>query len=378
MEGFNMFTKTDGVAKLEHELKEGILNGTIEPEARLMTVREMAKRFSVTYGQAQRVVKRLEKQGLLVTRRGGGTRVATRLPPDPSTVKEQGHRVVLVSADSAFWTTLNRNPAGVDFLHGLESVLSREGHSFQMVKRRELELALGETQRNLAPVICFQSTVGEDAERLEGEHAKGRVILLPFEGSSASTWGLTVDADGISGIQMALDHLASLGHCRILMASFEWPGKEDWLGWAREREDAYSRFMARLGETPKIVKVPHPPSDAVETIDATRIVDELKKGDAGWTAILAVNDHLAEYLIMAAADAGLVVPRDISVIGFDNLPFALSWGLTTVDRVNKEIGELCGEIALRAIRVPGFRARGRILVSPKLVIRRTTMSPQPR
>ena len=90
------------------------------------------------------------------------------------------------------------------------------------------------------------------------------------------------------------------------------------------------------------------------------------------TAILAGNDTIALGAIAAIADAGLSVPEDVAVVGFDNLPTApfMQPPLTTIDNPAREQGVLgrgdaCAAAAARADR------EARIRVPVKLVVRRS-------
>lgn len=79
--------------------------------------------------------------------------------------------------------------------------------------------------------------------------------------------------------------------------------------------------------------------------DATR---RLLTADPGITALIALNDLMAAGVLAAASELGRRVPEDLSVIGFDDLPFAadLSPALTTVRLPLREMGERAMELLL--------------------------------
>ena len=68
----------DSAERLERDLKQAIAAGTLAPDTKLTGLRTIAKQYGITYAKAHRVVKKLESQGILVSRHGGGTYVAER------------------------------------------------------------------------------------------------------------------------------------------------------------------------------------------------------------------------------------------------------------------------------------------------------------
>lgn len=93
------------------------------------------------------------------------------------------------------------------------------------------------------------------------------------------------------------------------------------------------------------------------------------------TAIFAANDDMAAGVIRAAGERGLVVPRDLSVCGFDDTPIArhIYPALTTVRQPTSEMGRLATLELLERIRTPGA---GRMVhVEPTLLFRESTRPP---
>ena len=68
------------------------------------------------------------------------------------------------------------------------------------------------------------------------------------------------------------------------------------------------------------------------------------------SAILATSDVLALGVLDAAAAAGITVPGDLAVVGFDDVPAAAGAGLTTVRQDHHAKGRLAGDLLLAALR----------------------------
>ncbi len=94
-------------------------------------------------------------------------------------------------------------------------------------------------------------------------------------------------------------------------------------------------------------------------------------------AVFAGNDEMALGLLLAFHEAGIVVPQDISVIGFDDIPGAAFFSppLTTVRQDFHSLGVSC--IHLLAAALAGRPPMEPVLVPPQLVVRGSTASRTP-
>lgn len=92
----------------------------------------------------------------------------------------------------------------------------------------------------------------------------------------------------------------------------------------------------------------------------------------GVTAVLAANDQMALGLLRRLHEAGLEVPRDLSVAGFDDIPEAAYFTppLTTVRQDFGELGRRCLQVLLA--RIEGDAAPPRVVVTPELLVRAST------
>ncbi|WP_199440385.1 LacI family DNA-binding transcriptional regulator [Umezawaea beigongshangensis] len=174
----------------------------------------------------------------------------------------------------------------------------------------------------------------------------------------------TVNDDGEQGGALAVDHLVSLGHRRIAHLD----GGEGSGSGARRR--GYLTAMAGHGLPARIVS-----SEYTDAAGARAVRELLAAGELP-TALVACNDLNAVGAVSALEEAGLRVPRDVSVVGYDNTALAAlrHVSLTTVDQPRNEIGRLAAESLLQRVR--GERAHpARHLLHPSLVVRSTTAPP---
>lgn len=151
----------------------------------------------------------------------------------------------------------------------------------------------------------------------------------------------SVTVDNVSGIHAAVAHLVEHGHTRIGFLGHD--GHSD----IRERYDAYRAAMTGSGLEPHELIVA---SDDVVG-GGLGAAASVAAAFPAWTAIIAGTDRNAHGLITGLRDAGLVVPRDIAVIGFDDVES--SWlsdpPLTTSRQRFDALGVVAAEILLAEV-----------------------------
>lgn len=176
----------------------------------------------------------------------------------------------------------------------------------------------------------------------------------------------TVNDDGRLGARLAVDHLVGLGHSRI--THFDGGATPE----GRIRRDGYAAAMRAHGLHSDVIR-----SDYTDTGGEKAAARLLERGGLLPTAVVAANDVNAVGALSAFADAGLAVPEDISVIGYDNTALGAfrHIALTTVDQPRAEMGRLAADALVRRAR--GARMnRVRKLLAPSLVTRSTTAAPR--
>ncbi|MFF7888566.1 LacI family DNA-binding transcriptional regulator [Streptomyces sp. NPDC020794] len=169
------------------------------------------------------------------------------------------------------------------------------------------------------------------------------------------------------GIRQAMDHLVEQGHRRIVhIDGGRGPG-------SAERRRAYRAAMRHHGLESEIRVIPgdHTERSGIET--GRVLLAERDSGQSLPTAVLAGNDRCAMGLLMALARAGVDVPRDMSVIGYDDshLSHLMPIGLTTVRQDAVLMAEHAVRFAVERLEDDGLEPREAVL-DPKLVVRGTS------
>lgn len=177
-----------------------------------------------------------------------------------------------------------------------------------------------------------------------------------------------VESDNFDGGRLATAHLIGLGHRRIAFLT----GRAD-LRSSMLREAGYRRALDEAG-------IPFDPALVGEGDYDTRSSREpaarlLAQLDPP-TAVFAANDLSAIAVVEVAIARGLAVPRDLSVIGFDDIPEAarLVPPLTTVRQSMQGMGTAAAELVLRLLNGTDPQPE-RIVLPTRLITRETTSAP---
>jgi DNA-binding LacI/PurR family transcriptional regulator len=206
------------------------------------------------------------------------------------------------------------------------------------------------------------------------------LIFIPAPGTNPVIEGLIdgnyplvfldrrIDRDGINyvtsaneeGAYNAVRYLITLGHSEIVFI-----GGQDYLSTQKERFSGYRRALEEVNIPLDggLVLVGH------HSLDRSHgAVRDLIRSGKRFSAIFATSDMMAFGAKQAVQDAGMKIPGDVSIIGFDDIPFSSAISLTTVSQPAYEMGKnamlLLIDLINRRVRTPR-----RIVLRTSMVIR---------
>jgi LacI family transcriptional regulator len=198
----------------------------------------------------------------------------------------------------------------------------------------------------------------QDHELVEAMPTGLPTLLINTRGQPAGCPGIHLD--NAAGARAVAEHLLLLGRKRIVHIAGP-AGNID----AQERAEA---FLKTLAGKPG-VEVTTIPGDFYEESGEQAVKRLMADGEA-FDAIFAANDNMAIGALSALREAGIRVPEDVAVAGFDDIPLARHLGLTTVRVRIAELGERALE---RLIGILGGRdTGGDELHAPEIVVRSST------
>ncbi len=247
-------------------------------------------------------------------------------------------------------------------------------------REREYRLFLGHVDYRAEVAIAYGSM-------FERSHADGIIVIGDLEGGDPAldilaqqhryVVGVTdrtgrrqipgVYGDSVVGSLLAMEHLWSFGHRSIICVS----DARTYDG--RRRIEVYRDFMTERGAAEHIQVHITDPEPAPSYELGRRIFGD--GSAAGATAIYATSDTTAFGLMRAAFEAGISIPEQLSLIGYDDIDLAAYTipPLTTISQDGVEMGRLAAELLFDMMARRASREDvADIVMTPRLVAREST------
>jgi len=266
------------------------------------------------------------------------------------------------------------DPFFADVMAGVDTVAGDAGLSMFIAAshnepEREMEIIETFHRRRVDGIIVAASRLGS---RYRDRLARIQVpIVLVNQHAEESPGFHAVAFDELAGARLAVEHLVSKGHRRI-----------GYLGLGnRQRSNAlrlqgYQEVLAEAGIRPGAGWV-HVVSEADIDVQDDTIVGERTLPavlDSGVTALFCYNDRVAMGVLLACRQHDVIVPRDLNLVGFDDLELA-RWAsppLTTIQQPRTAMGSAAMRLMLDLLEGHGGQD---CLLAPLLIERASTAAP---
>ena len=344
--------------RLAASIRALIESGELHRGDRLYSEHALCMKFQVSRQTARQALKELEAEGLIERRRGSGTYIAKDLLVQRKPTMSIG--IISSYLDDYIFPNQTK---------GVERVLSENGYSMHLgitydktyheakhlraMLERDVDGVLVEPAKSALPHVnasYYQEFLRRGIPMLQvNTYVKG--LDVPY-----------VAVDDARGGYLACMHLIKMGH-RHLGGIFK---HDDNQGHLR-----YQGFMKAMNENDLLVNEEHVywySTEDRETLFAlkdSRLVSRM----GGCTAVFCYNDQVALAFIEQLRQSGLQVPKDVSVVGYDdsNLATVSVPALTSIVHPGLVLGELAAQQLLQLIAQPASPAG--YLFEPRLVER---------
>lgn len=336
-------------------------NNTIMP-----TIKEIARRLDVSIATVSRALNNRGRVSKATQRRVLDMARELGYAPDViarSLVSRGGLGIGLVVGD------LDSPHYGL-VMAAVEEELRRHGEMLVMANGR----SSGRGEREAADFLRGQRcaaiilhAVGlSDASLIQQSGNRTPVIILNRHVEAMEGSCVWVDHARAGGL--AAEHLLALGHRHIAVVRGP-AGIPD-------AEDRHRGFLDRLAQANVAVSAGRVECGEYTVEDGYEAARRLLAGTPDFTAIFCANDNSAIGTIEACRDAGLRIPEDISVIGYDDTVWArhVVPPLTTVHIPVREMAHAAARLALSAVGKPVRRLP--LHHEPALVVRESTAAPR--
>lgn len=213
-------------------------------------------------------------------------------------------------------------------------------------------------------IIAITPVMGASCEELQD--LCGRTPLVQID-TQLGLEAPSVVIDQGHGTRLVTQHLIDLGHRRICEIS----GPLNWYG-AAARHEQWLHTLQRAGLAP-IASM----EGDWSTRSGYESAKQLLEAGTDFTALVVANDLMALGAMRALREAGLRVPEDVSVVGFDNMPQTEYFEppLTTIWQDFNKLGQHGIEMLIKRLTNPDAPIKQRV-VHPVLVERASTTRPR--
>ncbi|HZA72652.1 MAG TPA: LacI family DNA-binding transcriptional regulator [Propionibacteriaceae bacterium] len=244
------------------------------------------------------------------------------------------------------------------------------GNSAQTAEREVAHLALFEEQRVRGILVA---PIREMAERIAELRRRGIAVVLVDRMSNTND-SCSVGVDDLEGGRLAVQHLIDQGHRSIAFV-----GGPSTLHQVRDRRMGAELATARAGDPVVLLAISTPSLDVEAGIRTAADLAALPGGERP-TSVFAANDLVAIGLLQGFVTAGVAVPDDMAIIGYDDIAFAAAAAvpLSSVRQPRAELGRRAAELLLAEIEAADTdtpHEHEQVRFVPELVVRRSTVTP---
>jgi len=250
-------------------------------------------------------------------------------------------------------------------LAGIEEFLSGAGYMYLATSHHHQEKKIVEDtsllwERGVEGIIAVDTPISLVPQWLQ---------MISISGHERIPGATNVILNHDTAANLALRHLADLGHREIAVIKGQSFSSD-----SEVRFQAILSAAAKLGLSIPARRVAQLEGDSPSPETGFTAARKLLEGGASFTALFSFNDISAMGAMRAFLDAGLRVPLDISVIGFDDVLGAAyhTPSLTTIRQPLRKMGMIAAETLLKRLGAEPEESPEFIEVEPDLVVREST------
>jgi LacI family transcriptional regulator len=339
----------------------------------IVTLEDVARAAGVHYSTVSRALDPATLRRVSVDTRKHVQAVAKKMGYQPDMVasglkKGRTQTVAVIAGDLG-------NPNIAPVLRGIANELEKAGLMSLISETQDdsarLERVLEHLLSRRVDAIIMTAARLQDAPRLRRLRRQGIPLVLAVQNVPGIRLPAATNDDFLGGA-LAAKHLLALGHRRVAQLRGPMDINSCYL-----RAQGFSKTIKAAGAVEVVVRSVAPKGSPEE--GALLMRELLDKKGVRPTGIFVHHDLMAFGALTAAEERGLVAPRDLSMIGYHNLPHndRIVPPLTSIRQPREELGRIAAEILVAMLTSPGRPPAPR-RIAPSLVIRRSTGPPPER
>lgn len=330
--------------RLANILREQIRLNIYAEGTKLPTEDTLSKRYGVSRQTVREALKLLKSEGLIESRQGSGSIVAKK------SEKNSSNKIaILVSSDSEYTYP--------GLISDMKAVFKRNGHTTKVMttngsQQKEREQLLKISKENYVGLVVEpvkNALPGANQELFEKIKSRGtQVVFINGDYSNFPDYH-TIKSDDIYGGYLAARNLLKKNHTKIscLLNRDVMAGIERYQGILMALNDSEAELkddMCTWYTTDDIKKLR-------EKQDCSFLTDFINKNIKKSTALICMNDEVAYWMIKELKRCGYNVPKDMSVVSFDNSYLSTfdKIGITTMSHNAHEPGKSAAQTLIKLI-----------------------------
>ncbi len=332
------------------------------------TIKDVAKKAGVAHTTVSRALRGSPLISPATTDRI--QQIASEMGYHPSaaarslkTNRSQTLGVIVSAIDDPFFS---------EILQGIDDVAQERGYSLfiaasQRSQQRERHIVRTMREQRVDGVIlCSTPFSSEQSKQLRADE----IPLVVINNQSAEDYRYSIYHDDLDGSCQVMRHLSELGHERIAYLGYPHSGRTN-----AQRLQGYRGEMAAAGLT--ILDGYEVYAQTSDPAGGQAAANQILALSPRPTAVFCYNDMLAIGLLRGLQDAGLRVPEDISLAGFDNITISAftTPPLTTLDQPKRTIGTQAAHLVLGLLEGVDNASPKIQTLKGTLLVRRSTTRP---
>jgi GntR family transcriptional regulator of arabinose operon len=337
--------------KIYNEIYNQIAQGYYHIGDKIPSEKEISDLYSVSRITSKRVLDELEKEGIVNRVRGKGSFLVKNIEGASvfqSNQKERGSIAIIFPTSHDFGSFSAT-------LEGCTKVITERGYKpnlyFRFSNLAEVEELLESLlEDNIQGVIYYPYSLLDSYEILNN-YVFNQIPIVTMDKYYSGIDIKSVCSDNFKSGKIATDYLIKLGHKKIgFLSDVSLEG----ISSIRDRYYGYCQALKEnnLPYDKKLISIDRVNTEFMRHYDEQHYISELKKlYDSGITALIAINDIVASYVFRVAKILDIRIPEDLSVIGFDGIPFSefQEIPLTTVLQDFNKMGEDAANLVIDEI-----------------------------